>query len=337
MNSTELVLPEVRGHTGFILLNRPRAINALSYEMVLAVKSALDSWADEPAVRQVVIHGAGDRGFCAGGDVRFMYEDAVAGGGEGTRAFFEREYELDHLTSVYPKPYIAIMDGLTLGGGLGLTAHGGVRIVTERTRVGMPETGIGFLPDVGVTRLLANAPGELGTHLALTGETVDAAGALHIGLADWLVPSERLGDLLHDLEEHPVDEVLARFAENADGAAASSSLAQMRPWIDGAYAGDDPVEIVARLRAGGHEDVAELLEQRSPTAVCVALRAVRDAKELTLRETLDRDLRVAMRLFEHPDMREGIRAQVVDKDRNPRWNPSRLDQVDPGDIERIVA
>ncbi len=199
------VLLRTEGRAGFVTLNRPRALNALTHAMVLAVDEALTAWEHDPAVETVVIDGAGERGLCAGGDIRAIHDDARAGG-TASAAFWRDEYRLNARIARYPKPYVALMDGIVMGGGVGISAHGSHRVVTERSRVAMPETGIGFVPDVGGTYLLGRAPGELGTHLALTGTPVGAADAILAGLADRYVPAAGLPALADDLTRLPAGE-----------------------------------------------------------------------------------------------------------------------------------
>ncbi|WP_380281047.1 enoyl-CoA hydratase/isomerase family protein [Kitasatospora purpeofusca] len=320
------------GRVGRIVLDRPRALNSLTHGMVLDVRAALEAWAGDDAVRVVVLTGAGERGLCAGGDIRAFHDDAKEGGA-GTRAFFRDEYRLNALVARYPKPYVAVMDGITMGGGVGVSAHGSVRIVTERSVVAMPETRIGLVPDVGGTWLLSRAPGELGTHLALTAGSMTAGDALLCGFADHFVPSARLPDLLTDLTDSPVEDVLARYAEPAP----TAPLAGQRAWIDACYAADSVEEIVARLTAGGvpeAKQAAEELAERSPTMLKVTLAALRRARAHgSLEESLTQEYRVSCAALAHHDLVEGIRAQVVDKDRNPRWSPSTLAGVD----ERTVS
>ncbi len=322
-----LVIVEQRGHLGVLTLNRPRAINALVPEMVDAMQAALDGWTSDDSVRCVLVSGAGDRGLCAGGDLQGMYRSARDRTDESI-SFWRDEYVLDHTIATYPKPVVAVMDGIVLGGGVGISAHASHRVVTERTSVGMPETRIGFVPDVGGPWLLAHAPGELGTHLALTVATADGADAIALGMADVLVPSDLLPELARALETGQPDDVLARLAVDVP----ASSLAAERAWIDAAYAGDDVLAIVRRLRSSGIEAAraaADEIEARSPTAVTITLAALRRAATRPdLRAALDQDLAVSTHLVGVPDMAEGIRAQVIDKDRSPRWHPATLAEVD---------
>ena len=333
------VLFERRGHLGVITLNRPKAVNALTAGMAAAMLERLAEWADDDGVATVLVHGAGERGLCAGGDIVAIYQDMLTGG-EETARFWRVEYQLNALIAGYPKPYVAFMDGLVLGGGVGISAHGSVRVVTERTRTGMPETTIGFVPDVGGTLLLSRSPGEAGTHAALTGAHLSGADALFLGLADHFVPSENLPALAAALETEAADAAVGRFTEKPP----ASELAGQQHWIDACYSSDDAEEILGRLRAfgggtagGEAAGAADTIEAKSPTAVKVALASLRRARGLTLEEALEQEYRVGLRFLAGPDFREGIRAQVVDKDRNPRWKPATLHEVSGADVERFFA
>ncbi|MEU8774533.1 enoyl-CoA hydratase/isomerase family protein [Streptomyces sp. NPDC048606] len=324
------------GRAGYLTLNRPRALNALTHAMVRRISATLDAWEEDPDVRTVVIRGAGERGLCAGGDIRAIHDDAKAGG-FASAAFWRDEYRLNARVARYPKPYVALMDGIVMGGGVGVSAHGAFRIVTERSRVAMPETGIGFVPDVGGTFLLARAPGELGTHLALSGASVGAADALLCGLADHHVSADVLPALAADLADLPVPEALARHAS----APPPGELAAARAWIDPCYGADTVEEILERLHAGGvpaAKEAAELLLTRSPTSLKVTLAALRRARGLgPLERVLEQEYRVSCNTLSHPDLVEGIRAQVIDKDRRPRWNPATPQEVGESDVARAFA
>jgi enoyl-CoA hydratase len=332
-NNAEVVF-ERRGRLGVITLNRPQSVNALTAGMVGALLDQLTAWADDDGVATVVVRGAGERGLCAGGDIVAIYQDMLIGGGQ-TAAFWQTEYRVNSLIARYPKPYVALMDGLVLGGGVGISAHGSVRVVTERTRMGMPETTIGFAPDVGGTLLLSRSPGEAGTHAALTGAHLSAADALHLGLAGHYVPSHRLEALMAALESETAEAAVVRHSEKAP----PSGLAGQWEWIDSCYASDDAEEIVRRLREAGGEAAraAETIEAKSPTSVKVTLASMRRVKGLTLDEALAQEYRVGLRFLAAPDFREGIRAQVVDKDRTPHWNPPTLADVLPDQVERFFA
>lgn len=333
---TSDVLVTTTGMLGSIILNRPKALNALTHDMVTAIMDALTVWEEDDAVQTVVISGAGDRGLCAGGDIVGIYRAARDGSDRAAR-FWADEYRLNAYIARYPKPFVAIMDGIVLGGGIGISAHGSHRIVTERTRAGMPEVGIGFAPDVGGTLLLARAAGELGTHLALTGGMANGADAIELGLADAFVASETVLRLLVDLQTESADVVIARHST----APPASPLAADRGWIDAAYAGDDVGEIVARLAASpveGARVAASTILTKSPTSVSVALAAIRRiGPTTTLEKALNQEYRVGLRFLEGTDIVEGIRAQVIDKDRNPAWSPASIDDVTRADIDAYFA
>ncbi|GLF96984.1 enoyl-CoA hydratase/isomerase family protein [Streptomyces yaizuensis] len=334
--ASDSVLLRTEGRAARITLDRPAALNALTRPMVRAMDAALAAWEGDPAVGVVVVAGAGERGLCAGGDIRAFHADAVSGG-RGTLGFWRDEYRLNARIARFRKPYVALMDGIVMGGGVGISAHGGVRVVTERSAVAMPETGIGFVPDVGGTYLLARAPGELGTHLALTGLPVGAADAVLCGLADHYVPSARLAGFAAALADGGVADVVARYAEPAP----AGELAAHRGWIDHCYAGGSVEGIVERLLAHGDpaaKEAARTILTRSPTALKVTLAAVRRARELgTLEQVLEQEYRVSCAAFAGPDLVEGIRARVIDKDGAPRWSPAALAEVSDADVARFFA
>lgn len=332
---------ETHGRLGLITLDRPRALNALTHDMVIGVRDALRAWASDDRIAVVAIRGAGDRAFCAGGDIVAMRQAVAEGTVSAAAQFFFDEYRLNSLIARYPKPYVALMDGIVLGGGVGVSAHGSHRVVTERTRIGMPETGIGFTPDVGGSWLLSRGPGEAGTHLALTGQMVGAADAIAVGLADVSVPSDRLDELLNALERcteaDDVDAVLDSLATDAGDA----PLDHIQRELDAAYRGDDVAVILDRLRASAVpelQEAARTLAGRSPTSLVTTLAALRRAHRLDrLDEALDQEYRVVLRLLDEPDFAEGVRAQLVDKDRQPRWQPPTIDDVDPDRVASFFA
>ncbi|MFR9729381.1 enoyl-CoA hydratase/isomerase family protein [Saccharopolyspora sp. MS10] len=329
------VLLGVEGSLGRITLNRPKAINSLTLDMVRSMTAALEEWRADDRVRVVLIDGAGERGLCAGGDIRALYDAAKAQDDALPKAFWTEEYRLNAMLSHYPKPVVGLMDGVCMGGGVGISAHGSHRVVTERSKIGMPEVGIGFVPDVGGTFLLSHAPGELGTHLALTGAPVGGADAVALGLADHHLPSERIPDLVAALAEGDADAALARLAE----APPESPVAAQRTWIDEAYAADDVAEVLARLRARPEEAAAraaEAIGTKSPTSLKVTLRALRSRPE-TLEAALDQEFRIALRCISEGDFVEGVRATLVDKDRDPKWSPDRLQDVGEEDLRRFFA
>ncbi|SED83826.1 enoyl-CoA hydratase [Arthrobacter alpinus] len=325
MEHTE-VLVERSGQLGHLILNRPKAMNALNHAMVLAMMRALDEWEKDDGVATVLISGAGERGLCAGGDIVSIYHDARTGG-NGSEQFWRDEYHLNARIRRYPKPIVTLMDGVVLGGGVGISAHASHRIVTERSRIGMPETGIGFVPDVGGTFLLSHAPGEMGTHAALTGSMVSGADAIAMGLASHFVDSTLLPTLVAELAERGADAVVGRYGQVPP----ESALVQARWWIDDCYCADDVGTILERLARVGDpaaQAAAETIAAKSPTAVTVTFAALRRARVLaTLEEALDQEFRVSVRALRWPDFAEGIRAQLVDKDRNPQWQPASLAEV----------
>ncbi|MER5632807.1 enoyl-CoA hydratase/isomerase family protein [Streptomyces nitrosporeus] len=331
------VLLHTEGHILHITLNRPKALNALSHSMVHGIDGALTRAEADDSVTAVLIRGAGERGLCAGGDIRSIYEDARAGR-RTSLDFWRDEYRLNARIARFPKPYIALMDGFVLGGGVGVSAHGDIRVVTERSRVAMPETAIGFVPDVGGSHLLAAAPGELGTHLALTGDQAHAADALLCGLADHYVPSPRLPGLVADLSRATTPGELAGTVRRYTAPAPPAGLARHRGWIDDCYAADTVEEILGRLDDSGVQaarEAAAALRTKSPTALKVTLEAVRRARRLgRLEAVLDQEFRVSCQAFEGPDLIEGVRARIIDKDRSPRWTPARLTDVTAADVAR---
>jgi enoyl-CoA hydratase len=328
------VLVRAGGGLGRLTLNRPRALNALDLGMIVELASALDDWEDDSDIEIVLLDGAGDRGLCAGGDVRGLYDQISGGDPEAAAAFFRAEYALNARISEYPKPIVVFADGITMGGGIGLAGHAAIRIVTERSRLAMPETRIGFTPDVGGTWLLAHAPGRIGEYLALTGASMDAADAVHAGFADHFVPSANLDGLRDALETRadpstPTELVL--LFDETDG---PSALAAARPWIDDAFSAETVSEIVDRLRARPEPEAlaaAETLGELSPTALTITLEAVRRARALPdLRAALAQEYGLVLWFATtQPDLVEGIRAQLVDKDRSPRWRPATLAELAP--------
>lgn len=330
------VIVEKRGRIGHLRLNRPKAINALTHEMVGIIQSTLDQWAQDDQVETVLLTGNGERGLCAGGDIVSLYHDAKAGGTDSA-AFWRDEYILNATIANFPKPYVAIMDGIVLGGGIGLSAHGNIRIVTEKSKIGMPETGIGFLPDVGGTFLLSRTPGETGTHLALTAGSVRAGDAIALGLADWYVPTNHLNELIAGLETTDATELIGKLSEPAP----ESDLLADRDWIDHCYAGDDLPAIVEKLRGHDHESAAkaaDIIDSKSPTSCAVTLRAVRNAAGFsTVEEALNQEYRLALRFHASDDFVEGVRAQVIDKDRNPQWKPPHISALTTDHIDTFFA
>jgi enoyl-CoA hydratase len=328
------ILVEVAGSLGRVRLNRPKAINALTLEMIHGIGAALDRFADDPEVGAVLISGEGERGLCAGGDIRALYDHGRDGSGFGQR-FFRDEYRMNARIAAYPKPYVAIMDGITMGGGVGVSAHGAVRIVTERTRMAMPETGIGFFPDIGGTWLLSRAPGEIGAFIGLTGDGIGGADAILAGFADYFVPSEKLAALIDALAARPAAVTLAQVRDAVAGFAVETPppLGQHRAEIDACFGFNSVEEIVAALAASGSafaQKTLGVLGQKSPTSMKLTLRLLRAAAgDAMLRQSLEREFAAAHQVLASDEFYEGVRAAVVDKDRNPKWRPATLAEVTP--------
>lgn len=326
------VLVRTENSLGRITLDRPEAINALDVGMIRDITAALDAWRDDSDIQTVLIDGAGDRGLCAGGDVRALYEMVTAGRAAEAAEFFRAEYAMNAAIAEYPKPIVAFADGITIGGGIGLAGHAAIRIVTERSRLAMPETRIGFTPDVGGTWLLGRAPGRLGEYFGLTGAHMSGTDAIHNGFADYFVPSERL-DALREALAYRADpgspsELVLLFDETPE----PSALPASQGWIDEAFSAPTVGEIIGRLRASGIPDAAaaaDALEELAPTGLAVTLDAVREARTMGgVREALAGEYRRVMWfILNHPDLVEGIRAQVVDKDRQPKWQPATVAEL----------
>ncbi|OBB94298.1 enoyl-CoA hydratase/isomerase family protein [Mycobacterium sp. 852002-40037_SCH5390672] len=335
-DESDEVLTEVEGNVGVITLNRPKAINSLNQQMVDALTAILTGWADDDAVRAVVLSGAGERGLCAGGDVVSIYHSARKDGVEARR-FWRDEYLLNARIAEFPKPYVALMDGIVMGGGVGVSAHANTRVVTDTSKIAMPEVGIGFIPDVGGVYLLSRAPGGLGLHAALTGAPFSGADAIAMGFADHYVPHGDVEAFRRAVVTDDVENALAKYAVEPP----PSELAAQREWIDECFAGDTVEDIVAALRghdAGPANDSANLIATRSPIALSVTLGAVRRAAKLeTLKDVLVQDYRVSSASLRSHDLVEGIRAQLIDKDRNPKWSPAQLSAVTAADVEAYFA
>lgn len=329
------VLFEQRDRLGLVTLNRPRAINALTHRMVQLIRAELDRWASDDSIATVAIVGAGDRGLCAGGDIVSLYEDATSGDGTAAAQFWFDEYHLNAEIARFPKPIVAVQDGIVLGGGIGISAHASHRVVTERGRLGLPEVGIGFAPDVGATWLLSHAPAQLGTFLALTAGSIGAADAIEVGLSDVHIRSENVTKLLTALTTMDAGEAVMLLAEDPGEA----SLRAARSWIESAFDAGTATEVIARLRTAGVAEAdaaADTIVAKSPTALAVTLESLRRAARLSsLEEALDQEYRVSRRMLATPDFAEGVRAQVIDKDRNPRWNPAG--DVDAAAISAFFA
>jgi len=319
-----------------ITLNRPKALNALTLDMAGAMTALLRAWADDDAVGAVLIDGAGERGLCAGGDLRALY-DAAKVKNPLPEKFWASEYQLDVLIARYRKPVVAVMDGMVMGGGVGLSAHAAHRVVTERSSIAMPEVGIGYFPDVGASYLLARSPGCVGMHLALTGERIGAADALYCGLADVHIAAEKLADLPALLADcRTAHDVRTRLGEMSVSPA-PGKLPAARRWIDVCYGADEVEEIVARLRASPIEAARAalaILQRMSPTSLKITLRNIRSAVSFAeVEQSFQQDYRISLACIAGHDFIEGIRAAIVDKDRKPAWRPDKLEDVRPDTVD----
>lgn len=328
------ILFEVADGLGLVTLNRPAALNALTTDMILRFHAQLRAWATDPAVRRVAVRGAGEKGFCAGGDIRALYD------GRGTAVtadFFREEYRLNRAIFHYPKPYIALMDGIAMGGGVGVSVHARHRVVSAATMLAMPETGIGLFPDVGATYFLPRMPGRLGAFMALTGARLKAADCLYGGIADVFVPSARHDDLIAALRgETDIETVLRSFAAEAGAA----PLAVHRAAIDRCFAGDTVEAIEAALAEEGTDWAkAQLgvMAGKSPTSQKIALRQVQTGARLEFDDCMRLEYRLSQHCMAGHDFFEGVRAVVIDKDQAPQWRPARLDAVSDAAVEEYFA
>lgn len=318
------VLFETRGSLGLVTLNRPRALNALTLDMIHEMTRQLGAWTRDPAVAAVLIRGAGDKAFCAGGDIRALVQPDNAAYIEG---FFADEYCLDRMIFRYPKPYIALINGIAMGGGVGVSVNGAHRIATEATLFAMPETGIGMFPDVGGSWFLPRCPGEIGIYLGLTGARLGAADCLYAGIADVQVGDGAEPEMIDRLAAGEPTALVLRDLAVEPGPA---PLARNREAVDRCFAGDSVEAIMAALREEGGDWAArtlEALETKSPLALKVALRQLRKGRALDFEGCMAMEYRLSQRVVPGHDFREGVRAAVVDKDRSPKWDPPTLAAV----------
>ncbi|QRM27512.1 enoyl-CoA hydratase/isomerase family protein [Microvirga sp. VF16] len=340
MDESVEVLCAKQGEAGLITLNRPKALNALTLNMVREIRRALDAWAQDPSVTRIVVQGAGEKAFCAGGDIRQLTEDLKAGRREEALAFWREEYQLNIAIKRYPKPYVSLIDGIVMGGGVGVSLHGAYRIAGDRYLFAMPEVGIGFFPDVGATYALPRLPGQTGMYLALTGERVKRADAMMLGLATHAVPSGNIEGLREALiAGDPVEVALSRVATDPDQA----PLETEREIIDSCFSADSVVEILARLdqaAANGSEFAAKTaagMRAKSPTSMNLAFEQVRRGTSMDFEEAMKTEFRIVSRIGDGHDFYEGVRAVLIDKDNQPRWQPASLDKVDRAIINRHFA
>ncbi len=331
---SEDVLIRKEGRAGRITLNRPAALNALTWAMALEIEKALDAWADDGQVQAVIVDAAGEKAFCAGGDIADLYRNGRAGNYDYGRKFWADEYRLNAKIYRYAKPYVAFMDGIAMGGGVGLSSHGSHRIVTERSVVAMPETGIGLIPDVGGTFLLSRMPGRCGEYIAMTASRVGPGDAIYGGFADLYMPSGKKALAIKALCASGDPKSVDAFCEPTP----EGELAARQSEIDALFAGADALACIKALEAASTpfaKAALSAIRRNSPLSVAAALEALRTARTLTsLEECLVQEYRFTYRCQEMSDFLEGIRAAVIDKDRKPRWRPDRLETLDR---ERVAA
>ncbi len=342
MDAAEILF-ERRGAAGLVTLNRPKALNAVTHGMVKALRAQLDAWAGDDAVTRVVVMGAGERAFSAGGDIRALYDLGKAGHHDEALQFWRDEYPLNAAIKNYRKPYVALIDGIVMGGGVGVSVHGSHRVAGDRYAFAMPEVGIGFFPDVGATWFLPRMPGELGAYCALTGERFNAADGVASGLATHRIASARFPALIEGLTGTvAVDAVLAAFAEPAG----EGPVAARRAAIDRLFAGDSVEAILAALAreaASGSADAAwagktaATIAAKAPLSLKLALAQVRRGATCDFAACMRAEFRIVSRVIQAHDFYEGVRAVIVDKDNRPRWNPATLAAVSDAEVERHFA
>ncbi|MHB8822020.1 MAG: enoyl-CoA hydratase/isomerase family protein, partial [Pseudomonadaceae bacterium] len=342
------ILVAVRNGIGHLCLNRPNGLNALTLVMVRQLQNQLSAWAQDPAIRAVVLRGAGDKAFCAGGDIRALYDSQRSGDDLHLR-FLEEEYALDQCLHAYPKPVLALLDGYVLGGGMGLAQAASLRLITERTRMAMPEVGIGFFPDVGGSYFLPRLPGELGLYLGVSGVQIGASDALYAGLADHCIDSSRLAELDAALDRLPwadnaADSLQALLVDMARHELPDAELQRLRPAIDRCFAAADLPAIRAALQAERQADVRDwagrtlqVLDGRSPLAMAVTLVLLRRGRQLSLADCFALELHLDRQWFAKGDFMEGVRALIIDKDKAPRWNPPSLAELAPARVQAFFA
>ena len=331
------ILFDRRGAAGIVTLNRPKALNAVTHEMVRALHRQLEAWAHDGAVTRVIITAAGERAFSAGGDIRALYELGRAGRQEEALGFFREEYILNTAIKRFPKPYVSLIDGIVMGGGFGVSMHGSHRVAGDRFQFAMPEVGIGFFPDVGGTWVLARMPDQIGTWCAVTGDRLRTADAVAAGIATHHVRSDRFAELADALCGNvPVDATLAAFAEPA----AEGPLAARRGAIGRLFAADSVEAILHALDAEGDEwsaKTAAAIRTKSPTSLKLALGQVRRGRDWSFEQCMQCEFRIVSRIVYGHDFYEGVRAAIVDKDNAPRWRPATLGEVTEADVERHFA
>jgi enoyl-CoA hydratase len=325
------VLLERVGYAGVITLNRPKQLNALSHTMVKTIYPQMLAWRDDPSITRVIICGAGEKAFCAGGDIRALYDMGKAGKSHEARPFWREEYTLNYLLKTYPKPIIALLNGIVMGGGVGMSFHGSHRVATEKLMFAMPEVGIGFFPDVGASYILPRLKHHVGAYLAVTGARIGLGDAMDLGLATHAVESSNISALTEALMTNDdVDTVLKRFSMKD---LPQADLAEHHAMINEIFKETALNAIIAGLglmALGGSlfaSKAVDAMHQKSPTSMAIALRQMQLGAIMDFAAVMQMEYRIVCRIAEGHDFYEGVRAVIIDKDNLPRWNPSRIDDV----------
>lgn len=337
------ILADVRNHIGHLTLNRPEGLNALNLEMVQTLRRHLDAWEHDVSIQAVVLRANGDKAFCAGGDIRSLYENFNSGSDEYL-AFFEQEYALDQRIHSYAKPVVALMNGFVLGGGMGLVQGAALRVISDRVKMGMPETGIGYFPDVGGSYFLSRLPGHLGEYIGITGVQLRAADSLYAQLADFCMPHESFSELDQALDnlrwsDHPLNDIQEAVGRLSSSKLVGAELRTLQPAIDKHFGQPDMASIQASLAQEenvAYQDWAEktlaLLESRSPLAMATTLEMLRRGRSLSLVDCFEMELHLDRQWFANGDIMEGVRALIIDKDKAPKWNPPSVAELEPGRV-----
>ncbi|MEM6594402.1 MAG: enoyl-CoA hydratase/isomerase family protein [Pseudomonadota bacterium] len=326
----------IEGAAGRITLKRPKALNALTYEMVLAIERALDEWRVDSSVSLVLLDAEGEKAFCAGGDIAEMYATGTAGNFDYGRQFWRNEYRLNAKIFEYPKPVVSFLQGFTMGGGVGVGCHGSHRIVGETSQIAMPECGIGLVPDVGGSLMLALCPGHLGEYLGITAFRMNAADSIYAGFADHFIPQEHWAALIETLCETGSPEAIEAATQSPEGA----TLDAMQPQIDAQFCGAELGDIFKNLNCDTSEfsqNALKALGRNAPMAMACGVQIIRRLRSATsIRQALDMEFRYTYRAMEQGDFLEGIRAAIIDRDRNPNWSHAAPDQVPSIEVANML-
>lgn len=334
----EIIFDEISGNYGSVgvaTLNRPKALNALNHTMIRSLRNQLHTWSNAKHIKAVVIQNAAGRAFCAGGDLRLTYERTLSKDPEIT-AFFRDEYHLNRTIFHYPKPYIAFLNGITMGGGVGISIHGSHRVATEELLFAMPETGIGFYPDVGGTYFLPRLPAFFGFYLGLTGDKIKSDDCMALGLTHHKVASDLLPEIIQNLADHPFEgdaqKTVTAILKSFERLPNPSSLLEHEHWISTCFSKDNVEAIFKMLESQNHSEVLSTLSKKSPTSLKVTLKAMMLGSHLDFDACMEQEFRLTTRFLQNHDFAEGIRALIIDKDQSPKWQPNQLSEVKEADV-----